>query len=673
MWLWLACADDGVTPGGADTVDPADVDAITFVDGVLAAATVGAAYEAQLSAKGGEGGLTFSAEPGTLPVGLTLSSTGLISGIPTEGGRHFDVLASAADAYGQVQFAHFDLEVVFEPRVVTCGERFTGAFTSGGWAGEDVDWTDLGGYEWVHVAWPEELTTRVELVFELEEPLNALVRLPGTPITSHNVEDHYKTFTVGAGFPEGDDSIVTIDLGTDPALAGFEDEGGIPVILVAPSAQSYGATVVCTDGPIFDWTLTLPVRLGDPIEIDFDVIGSDEGIRIWTDDPIPDFYVWDEGTGVVTGTAEAAGGWEFDLHAEDAEGRSRTERAILSVYDVTDLPCDTSVPLVVEEGMYDGDFTGPYDARGFDVFRIAYDAGVSHLDVELRSGDDSYLGNATPLSPYPFYADGDSIVAFGYDPQLPVGPTTYPSWANYELAGEMYVIAAPVYDWSEGEVEVRCDRNPRYGRPALPVLRPEMAEEVHWPVAGGEAPTTISATGLPLGVTVVSDGTVRTPKLVEQEAAVVVEVGDATGASLQTPATLFVGDALACADATPVSCGDVIDGAFLQPYWEDEDAPEGTLVVCLVPRDHRSVFFEVSTLEPAEIYLSLGDPAGTASGLIDGSQLATSTWVDWNLPSQVYATDYAWPYIWDYDRLPMRTILRAWEPGTYSLSVECYD
>ncbi|SNS43420.1 Putative Ig domain-containing protein [Granulicella rosea] len=65
----------------ATVVNYAAAPAITST--TLPAGTVGAAYNTQLAYSGGSGAVSFSLVSGTLPAGLTLSSTGVISGTPT--------------------------------------------------------------------------------------------------------------------------------------------------------------------------------------------------------------------------------------------------------------------------------------------------------------------------------------------------------------------------------------------------------------------------------------------------------------------------------------------------------------------------------------------------------------------------------------------------------------
>ncbi len=60
--------------------------AITFTTTTLPAATLNTAYSHQLATTGGTGAVTFAVTNNTLPTGLTLSSSGLLSGTPTVAG-----------------------------------------------------------------------------------------------------------------------------------------------------------------------------------------------------------------------------------------------------------------------------------------------------------------------------------------------------------------------------------------------------------------------------------------------------------------------------------------------------------------------------------------------------------------------------------------------------------
>src|SRR5262249_21342378 len=58
-------------------------------NGILTAANIGTAYSTNLSVSGAVGSVTWTLAPGQLlPPGLALSSTGVLSGIPTSNGQY---------------------------------------------------------------------------------------------------------------------------------------------------------------------------------------------------------------------------------------------------------------------------------------------------------------------------------------------------------------------------------------------------------------------------------------------------------------------------------------------------------------------------------------------------------------------------------------------------------
>ena len=72
---------------------------ITLAPPTLPVGTVGVAYSQQITASGGTGSYVFSVLSGTLPAGLTLSSSGLLSGTPTTAGSSV-VTIQATDGTG---------------------------------------------------------------------------------------------------------------------------------------------------------------------------------------------------------------------------------------------------------------------------------------------------------------------------------------------------------------------------------------------------------------------------------------------------------------------------------------------------------------------------------------------------------------------------------------------
>jgi uncharacterized protein YhjY with autotransporter beta-barrel domain len=72
--------------------------AIALTPGTLPAATVATAYSQQLTASGGVAPYAYTVSSGSLPAGLTLNSSGLLSGTPTAAGS-FTVTMQAEDAH----------------------------------------------------------------------------------------------------------------------------------------------------------------------------------------------------------------------------------------------------------------------------------------------------------------------------------------------------------------------------------------------------------------------------------------------------------------------------------------------------------------------------------------------------------------------------------------------
>jgi large repetitive protein len=94
----------GPSPGPAPA--PAPAPALSITTSSLPMATVGATYSTSLSASGGSGTKTWTVTAGSLPVGLSLSSNGVVSGTPTAPGTaSFTASVSAGGASSQRQFS----------------------------------------------------------------------------------------------------------------------------------------------------------------------------------------------------------------------------------------------------------------------------------------------------------------------------------------------------------------------------------------------------------------------------------------------------------------------------------------------------------------------------------------------------------------------------------------
>jgi len=102
-------AGQAVTHALSITINPATPPAIT-TPSPLPAGLVGQAYSQTLQASGGVGTLVWSLASGVLPSNLTLSSTGVISGTPTNNGvSNFTV--KVTDALSQSATKGFSLTI----------------------------------------------------------------------------------------------------------------------------------------------------------------------------------------------------------------------------------------------------------------------------------------------------------------------------------------------------------------------------------------------------------------------------------------------------------------------------------------------------------------------------------------------------------------------------------
>ena len=85
---------------------PAPAPALSIVTSGLPGATVGTSYSTTLTASGGSGTKSWTIAAGSLPAGLSLSSTGVLSGTPTTSGTaSFTAKVSAGSASSQRQFS----------------------------------------------------------------------------------------------------------------------------------------------------------------------------------------------------------------------------------------------------------------------------------------------------------------------------------------------------------------------------------------------------------------------------------------------------------------------------------------------------------------------------------------------------------------------------------------
>jgi hypothetical protein len=367
------------------------------------------------------------------------------------------------------------------------------------------------------------------------------------------------------------------------------------------------------------------------------------------------------------------GTWEFTVIAEALDGRRREERAIVSVYEVLEVQCGQTVPLVVEESYFDGDFYAFYDPRGFAVYRLPLlDADqVSEIELSVTGSDGHYLGLSEPDPGWMnFYGAAERL--YVTEPAtLSVSPRSYPALGHY-LSSEdqaMYFSVGSIGVGLEMSVSVTCHEQPRPDLAALPVIQPLQAESFSLDALGGTPPYTWSADGLPSGITLDSDGTLhgQTGAIGTYEVSVTVE--DDAGSQTTEPHTLYVGNDEACAPYTPIQCGDTLDGTFTTPYYSDSNGPSSTRVFCLV-EDDKALGFEIYA-DDGELRVDVADPGRTSLEMFEAEMGTYVAWVDQDSSEGLGIDSFSWPSLDDYEDLPVLVAVRAYNPGAWTVHLVC--
>ncbi|MFT4621669.1 MAG: hypothetical protein ACI8PZ_000321 [Myxococcota bacterium] len=658
MRAWLLAGLIACAPGTIPEPPVQDVAPLFMADTDLPGGVVGERYDVALKVAGGLNPLTFARDTGQLPEGLRLTADGRISGRPQEAGS-YEVTVVIGDRAGQREFARVWLKVERDPREVGCGEVLTGRFDGSAYGG-DINFDDFDEYAWVDIRQPPPDITRIEV--RSTSGLTAWVAQPGEALGSLDLEDSYDRYVLDPG------ESFEIDLATDPNLSQFRNQATIPIVISGNGASNWDLEVVCTDGPVFERLFQLPVPEHADFELDYDVLGSPpDQVRIWTDDPLPPWATLDE-DGRLWGYAEEPGGWEFDIQAEDRQGRHRIERTLFGVYRKTDVKCGESYDFSPEQGIFQGTFTGLYDPRGFEVITVRYDQEVSELTLRLLGDQDGYVSIAQPDPYFEFY--GNAEYEYGMNPSILLGTRTYPRWSNYADDGLVNVMTGPLYEGGAVALSVECNGAPRTDMPGLPVFEP--GRDVLEPLVGvGESPPfTWTGEGFPPGISVEQE--LRTPGLEEGAHSVALTIRDRTGATHRDEYEFYVGEEAACQGVPMLPCGSEVSGTFTDPYYVqrtyDEDS---TRSWCIVVSDEVSVHTQLQLADESEGYLFVGDPGRTITEVLYEDKVSMRFFGEEGEIVQANVAQYGWPGLSDYRKLPLFVTIQAYEPGDWVFRATC--
>ena len=660
------CKDHG-DGGVGGTADPL----LEASDQTLPVAIVGQPYHEPLLANAGTPPYAWEVpEWQALPGGLALTPDGYLSGKPSQAGT-FTFQVEVTDTAGRTKRPFITLSVVLEPTVLACGDTASGVFLNSGYVNADPNLNDFGGHEWLAVELPDDDTTRIQLNWTLDRAITAYVGRPNEVLGSWDIEEDYVAHVMD---PTTDLTELRIDASTQPSLSGYAAQDLLPVLAVAQMAGAWEVSVECSDGPIFVTVPQYPTELGQPLDYDFDVYDEPAGTRIYTPDPLPEWMIWDERTGQVTGTAEEVGSWPFTLIAETPDGRVREERSIIGVYRVRDITCGQTVQRATRDGYFDGEFTAYYDTDGYHVYRLPLgeDVHASAVELQLSDLDASFLGTADPDPGWlKFFPGAERIYGGLYPSVFRLDPRTYPAMKHYRAFEEIFFQVAPTGLERDYTLTVTCDDTPRpdlAGLPVIPIFEPV---EEDFPAVGGQAPYQWSADGLPAGLQLSSDGQLTGSVGEQLESQVTLTVEDKAGAVGSDSYPLYSSVDAACAGDTLVHCGDTVTGTFTSSYFADPGyTSASTARLCLVEDNLGAVGFTVEAMDTM-LRVDIADPGRTTDELLYEEKGVYVAYVDrWDVEG-VGINPFGFPTVTDYTGMPIRAVVRAYEDGDWRVQITC--
>ncbi len=235
-----ATAQESITVGAAASK-------LTITSTSLGAAQTGSSYSTTLSATGGTPSYTWSVTAGSLPAGLSMSSTGVISGTPTAtASSNFTVTVTDNSSPGQTASAQESISITTPQLTITTSTLSTG--TSGAnYSGSLSATGGTPGYTWTvsSGSLPAGLT------------LSSAGAISGTPTTTGS-----SSFTVTVsdnGSPEQTASAqesITIDSATAPPPPGTAQVYVFPQspVAVRGSYQTVTAIVNGVNDKTVTWT-----------------------------------------------------------------------------------------------------------------------------------------------------------------------------------------------------------------------------------------------------------------------------------------------------------------------------------------------------------------------------------------------------------------------------------
>ncbi|WP_270730374.1 putative Ig domain-containing protein [Shimia sp. Alg240-R146] len=290
----------------------------------------GVGYSETLTAQNGDGNYTFSIESGQLPDGVSLSSSGQISGVPNETGS-FSVTFHVEDGQSNEGGRGYSFDILPQSDLLAIVP-----------------------------------TTLADGTFD---------QFYSEALTASGGEGPYEFATVSGALPDG------VVLETDGTLSGIPDETGTFSFAVEVAdvhgndgRQEYNLVVDPVDGLIELLPETIP---GASYGVSYSVTLSTEGgVAPYTgtmSGDLPQGITFDSPTGKISGIPEETGTFDFSVTVTDVHGNTGTRSYQLVVAPIDSLE-------ISPEGLNNADWGVPYSAL------LTADGGDGSYEFTLSTG-----------------------------------------------------------------------------------------------------------------------------------------------------------------------------------------------------------------------------------------------------------------------------------------------
>jgi hypothetical protein len=416
---------------GPETMDPVSIQTESLADAIE-----GQTYSQRLAAVGGSGGYSWVLAAGSLPAGLTLSPTGLISGTPAGPGTS-SFRVRATDSGDRSATADLSITVVqtlavhtwtlpdaevgqeYAAQLQTVGGRGTLAWTL---TGEAAAWMTVSaagalsgtpmvpGASAVTVAVADESGQQAtrQLPIVVRAPLAvAAISLPtatqgrvyAAQLVATGGDGAYTWSLEGGALPAG------VALTTDGVLTGTSTDGGeftftVQVTDGAERSATRSLSLVVERAPTIQTGSLPPGDVGRPYEAEIQAAGG-TGAYTWSviEGTLPDGLTLSS-SGTITGTPVMVGSSAFTVQVTDEAGATHSRTLSVVVARIEELSNGVAVTGI------DGDAgSSRYYAievpTGATQLTVATSGGTGDVDLYIRRGElpREYVYDCRPYRP----------------------------------------------------------------------------------------------------------------------------------------------------------------------------------------------------------------------------------------------------------------------------------